>query len=121
MDLLFCIMDLFPTLFTGTSSQAIYCWMGIGNFEPRVSDFGLARIISSCESHVSTILAGTFGYIPPSMTRLWWLQICGGDARAHNKKIPSRRIKCSVFFAIARLCTHDDPWKRPTMFYKTVD
>ncbi|KAL0340534.1 UNVERIFIED_CONTAM: Leucine-rich repeat receptor protein kinase MSP1 [Sesamum radiatum] len=35
------------------------------NFEPRVSDFGLARIISACESHVSTVLAGTFGYIPP--------------------------------------------------------
>ena len=34
-------------------------------FEPRVSDFGLARIISACESHVSTVLAGTFGYIPP--------------------------------------------------------
>ncbi|XP_071736386.1 leucine-rich repeat receptor protein kinase MSP1-like [Rutidosis leptorrhynchoides] len=34
-------------------------------FEPRVSDFGLARIISACESHVSTLLAGTFGYIPP--------------------------------------------------------
>ncbi|OAY80416.1 Leucine-rich repeat receptor protein kinase MSP1 [Ananas comosus] len=35
------------------------------SFEPRVSDFGLARIISACETHVSTDLAGTFGYIPP--------------------------------------------------------
>ncbi|KAJ8425520.1 hypothetical protein Cgig2_019247 [Carnegiea gigantea] len=35
------------------------------NFEPKVSDFGLARIISAYESHVSTVLAGTFGYIPP--------------------------------------------------------
>jgi hypothetical protein len=35
------------------------------NFEPRVSDFGLARIISACETHVSTDIAGTFGYIPP--------------------------------------------------------
>jgi serine/threonine protein kinase len=34
------------------------------NFEPRVSDFGLARIISACETHVSTLIAGTFGYIP---------------------------------------------------------
>uniref|UniRef100_M8BQ53 non-specific serine/threonine protein kinase n=1 Tax=Aegilops tauschii TaxID=37682 RepID=M8BQ53_AEGTA len=34
------------------------------NFEPRVSDFGLARIISACETHVSTDIAGTFGYIP---------------------------------------------------------
>ncbi|KAL3641661.1 hypothetical protein CASFOL_012476 [Castilleja foliolosa] len=36
-----------------------------GKFEARVSDFGLARIISACETHVSTMLAGTFGYIPP--------------------------------------------------------
>jgi serine/threonine protein kinase len=35
------------------------------NFEPRVSDFGLARIISACETHVSTDITGTFGYIPP--------------------------------------------------------
>ncbi|CAA6659895.1 unnamed protein product [Spirodela intermedia] len=35
------------------------------DFQPRVSDFGLARIISACETHVSTDLAGTFGYIPP--------------------------------------------------------
>ncbi|VFQ89436.1 unnamed protein product [Cuscuta campestris] len=35
------------------------------NMDARVSDFGLARIISACETHVSTMLAGTFGYIPP--------------------------------------------------------
>ncbi|CAH9060565.1 unnamed protein product, partial [Cuscuta europaea] len=35
------------------------------NFKARLSDFGLARTISACESHVSTMLAGTFGYIPP--------------------------------------------------------
>jgi Leucine-rich repeat (LRR) protein len=35
------------------------------NFEPRVADFGLARLISACETHVSTDIAGTFGYIPP--------------------------------------------------------
>ncbi|TVU32924.1 hypothetical protein EJB05_24689, partial [Eragrostis curvula] len=35
------------------------------NMEPRVSDFGLARIISAYETHVSTNVAGTPGYIPP--------------------------------------------------------
>ncbi|KAJ6883027.1 hypothetical protein NC651_029329 [Populus alba x Populus x berolinensis] len=35
------------------------------SFEPRVADFGLARLISACETHVSTDIAGTFGYIPP--------------------------------------------------------
>ena len=35
------------------------------DFEPRVADFGLARLISAYETHVSTDIAGTFGYIPP--------------------------------------------------------
>ncbi|KAL5562500.1 hypothetical protein UlMin_032247 [Ulmus minor] len=35
------------------------------DFEAKVSDFGLARLISACESQVSIEIAGTFGYIPP--------------------------------------------------------
>ncbi|CAN6230703.1 unnamed protein product [Urochloa humidicola] len=35
------------------------------NMEPRISDFGLARIISAYDTHVSTNVAGTLGYIPP--------------------------------------------------------
>ncbi|KAH0907748.1 hypothetical protein HID58_039575, partial [Brassica napus] len=45
-------------------------------FEPKVADFGLARLISACETHVSTIIAGTFGYIPPEY---------GQSARATTK------------------------------------
>lgn len=41
------------------------------NFEPRVADFGLARLISAYETHVSTSLAGTFGYIPPEYGQSW--------------------------------------------------
>ncbi|GAY60015.1 hypothetical protein CUMW_198830 [Citrus unshiu] len=33
-------------------------------FEAKVSDFGLARLISDCESHVSTDTADTIGYVP---------------------------------------------------------
>ncbi|KAK1258069.1 Leucine-rich repeat receptor protein kinase EXS [Acorus gramineus] len=40
-------------------------------FEARVSDFGLARLISACETHVSTDIAGTFGYIPPEYGQSW--------------------------------------------------
>jgi serine/threonine protein kinase len=47
-----------------------------GDFEPKVADFGLARLISACESHVSTVIAGTFGYIPPEY---------GQSARATTK------------------------------------
>ncbi|XP_052875136.1 leucine-rich repeat receptor protein kinase EMS1-like isoform X2 [Gossypium arboreum] len=35
------------------------------DFEPKVADFGLARLISACETHVTTDIAGTLGYIPP--------------------------------------------------------
>ncbi|CAN6304196.1 unnamed protein product [Urochloa humidicola] len=33
--------------------------------EPRVSDFGLARIISGYETHVRTSVTGELGYVPP--------------------------------------------------------
>lgn len=42
-----------------------------GSFEPKVADFGLARLISAYDSHVSTNLAGTFGYIPPEYGQSW--------------------------------------------------
>ncbi|KAH7658357.1 Non-specific serine/threonine protein kinase protein [Dioscorea alata] len=35
------------------------------NMEARVSDFGLATLLRPDRSHVSTIVAGTFGYLPP--------------------------------------------------------
>lgn len=41
------------------------------DFEAKVADFGLARLISACETHVSTDIAGTFGYIPPEYGQTW--------------------------------------------------
>ncbi|KAH7296164.1 hypothetical protein KP509_26G011700 [Ceratopteris richardii] len=41
------------------------------DFEPKVADFGLARLISACETHISTDIAGTFGYIPPEYGHTW--------------------------------------------------
>ncbi|CAI9774722.1 unnamed protein product [Fraxinus pennsylvanica] len=35
------------------------------NFEARLADFGLARLIYPYDTHVSTDLVGTLGYIPP--------------------------------------------------------
>lgn len=35
------------------------------NLDPKLADFGLARLISDYDTHVSTGLAGTVGYIPP--------------------------------------------------------
>ncbi|KAI7988323.1 LRR receptor-like serine/threonine-protein kinase FEI 1 [Camellia lanceoleosa] len=37
-----------------------------GNFEARVSDFGLAKLLEDEESHITTIVAGTFGYLAPA-------------------------------------------------------
>ncbi|XP_052209924.1 LRR receptor-like serine/threonine-protein kinase FEI 2 isoform X2 [Diospyros lotus] len=36
-----------------------------GNLEARVSDFGLAKLLEDDESHITTIVAGTFGYLAP--------------------------------------------------------
>ena len=44
-----------------------------GKFEPWVSDFGLARIISACESYGSTVLAGTLDVYLQNTGILWWL------------------------------------------------
>ncbi|CAN6487013.1 unnamed protein product [Victoria cruziana] len=35
------------------------------NLEARVSDFGLAKLLEDEESHITTIVAGTFGYLAP--------------------------------------------------------
>ncbi|XP_024542048.1 LRR receptor-like serine/threonine-protein kinase FEI 2 isoform X1 [Selaginella moellendorffii] len=35
------------------------------NFEPHVSDFGLAKLLNENQSHMTTIVAGTFGYLAP--------------------------------------------------------
>lgn len=41
------------------------------DLEPHVSDFGLAKLLEDDSSHVTTIVAGTFGYLAPgSITRL---------------------------------------------------
>lgn len=35
------------------------------SLEPRVSDFGLARLLVDSAAHVTTVVAGTFGYLAP--------------------------------------------------------
>lgn len=45
-----------------------------GNFDARVSDFGLAKLLEDEESHITTIVAGTFGYLAPG--RCYILLVC---------------------------------------------
>ncbi|KAM3688544.1 hypothetical protein ACB098_10G162400 [Castanea mollissima] len=39
------------------------------NFEPRLSDFGIAKCISTSKTHASTYVLGTIGYIDPEYAR----------------------------------------------------
>ncbi|GAB2268283.1 hypothetical protein Dimus_003258 [Dionaea muscipula] len=41
------------------------------NFEARVADFGLSRLILPYRTHVTTELVGTLGYIPPEYGQSW--------------------------------------------------
>ncbi|KAK1310846.1 Leucine-rich repeat receptor protein kinase EXS [Acorus calamus] len=128
-------------------------------FEARVSDFGLARIISACETHVSTDLAGTFGYIPPEYGQTmkatakgdvysfgvvvmevltgraptgqeegegggnlvgWvrWMVGLGQEEEvfdAWSGAGVGEREQMRRVLAVARVCTCDEPWMRPSM------
>ena len=35
------------------------------NMEARVADFGLAKLMNPQQTHVTTVVAGTLGYLPP--------------------------------------------------------
>ncbi|CAL9152769.1 unnamed protein product [Musa hybrid cultivar] len=129
------------------------------DFEPRVSDFGLARIISACETHVSTDLAGTLGYIPPEYgftmkatvkgdvysfgvvmlelltgrpptgeeemegggNLVGWVRWMAGQGKEAEVLDPCLstgglwREQMMQVLAVARACTADEPWKRPSM------
>lgn len=38
------------------------------NLEPHVSDFGLAKLLVDDDAHVTTVVAGTFGYLAPGLS-----------------------------------------------------
>lgn len=50
-----------------------------GNLEARVSDFGLAKLLDDDKSHITTIVAGTFGYLAPGKQSLEFYGIVGNN------------------------------------------
>lgn len=40
-----------------------------GKFEAHLADFGLSRLLHPCDTHVTTDLVGTLGYIPPEYSQ----------------------------------------------------
>ncbi|KAK9232672.1 hypothetical protein WN943_022920 [Citrus x changshan-huyou] len=73
------------------------------DFEVKVSDFGLVRLISDCESHTSTDVAGTIGYI---------LLACGKQPTGPEFKDKNGG---NLVDWIVVGCIFDNPTTRPTM------
>lgn len=46
------------------------------NLEPHVSDFGLAKLLVDEDAHVTTVVAGTFGYLAPGLFLCHIILVC---------------------------------------------
>jgi len=66
-----------------------------GNLDARVSDFGLAKLLEDEESHITTIVARTFGYLAP-----------GKQCRSSNNHLVIFSIQTinEVFLLSMRVC-----------------
>ncbi|MBA0873747.1 hypothetical protein Goshw_006540 [Gossypium schwendimanii] len=89
------------------------------NMEPRVSDFGLATLMEPDKTHVSTLVAGTFGYLAPGIMNK--IAVKGVvEERREEYVVDNSLGSCPVdevnkTFNIALMCLETDPSKRPTM------
>lgn len=59
--------------------------------EPRVSDFGLAKLITPQQTHVTTMVAGTLGYLPPGESSQEMCCIL----RLHAHFLPAELFSCT--------------------------
>ncbi|KAI7737576.1 hypothetical protein M8C21_019537 [Ambrosia artemisiifolia] len=71
------------------------------NLEPRVSDIGLAKLLVDEEAHVTTVVAGTFGYLAPDVV--------------DNRCTDADASTVEAVLEIAGRCTEANPDDRPSM------
>ncbi|KAL0353426.1 UNVERIFIED_CONTAM: Cold-responsive protein kinase [Sesamum angustifolium] len=87
---------------------------------PKISDFGLAKLIPPNVTHVSTRVAGTVGYLAPEYAitgQTWQLYernelVLLVDASLNGDFDAEQACK---FLKIGLLCTQDSPMLRPSM------
>ncbi|TVU48754.1 hypothetical protein EJB05_00025 [Eragrostis curvula] len=88
------------------------------SLEPRVSDFGLARLLVDNGAHVTTVVAGTFGYLAPG-TLLLLLNTLTGEHRLEDiidERCGDVEVEAvEAILDIAAMCTDADPGQRPSM------
>nr|CAB3462749.1 unnamed protein product [Digitaria exilis] len=97
------------------------------SLEPRVSDFGLARLLVDNGAHVTTVVAGTFGYLAPAVGNdqmvtteiLLQLNTLTGEHRLEDiidERCGDVEVEAvEAILDIAAMCTDADPGQRPSM------
>ncbi|KAA8519598.1 hypothetical protein F0562_013957 [Nyssa sinensis] len=91
------------------------------DLNPKISDFGLARLTEDDKTHISTRVAGTIGYMAPGICIMgigpvtcnkqetWWSLLIRSWGLKSTKNEVERMVK------VALLCTNASPSLRPIM------
>ncbi|KAG4992302.1 hypothetical protein JHK87_025759 [Glycine soja] len=95
-----------------------------GGYVARVSDFGLAKLLEDEESHITTIVAGTFGYLAPAFIEkglniVGWLNFLITENRPREIVDPLcegvQMESLDALLSVAIQCVSSSPEDRPTM------